>query len=385
MKQAPLGDGWYESEEPTRLGMIAELQRIQRRTRARPIPVLLLAILVTAGVTYKFANKPKLYEANVVLALDEGPLASTKHAHIPFNELKAYVGEKLLSDEGPLWVEKEKRVGSLGGLTALIEEHNLYPLRKKLGMKYAIGELRESLEIEIWKNSFVFYDEADERAKKSARIGLTVADFDPDDAYETAHGLAMMAIAVHDSRLRKVSSEIAVDVDQITVSMEDRLEDLEIARNVKQAALIDAQRDRDAGLAGTLMSDLAAISAEEKKLTAELKRIITSPDAAADQITAAGLNTGLAIVEERHPERNEHSAYVLAMIIVVIGTGALLGAALFVGAFDPRVHDVDDVQRLGLPILGHVPGFQGDRIGSLSARGATRGRVPSFLRWRFLR
>jgi len=77
------------------------------------------------------------------------------------------------------------------------------------------------------------------------------------------------------------------------------------------------------------------------------------------------------------------------MIIVVIGVGALIGSALFVGAFDARVHEVDDVTRLGLPVLGHVPGFKGDHIGSLASRGVdltSRGtRVPSFLRWRFLR
>ena len=52
------------------------------------------------------------------------------------------------------------------------------------------------------------------------------------------------------------------------------------------------------------------------------------------------------------------------------------------GAFDSRVHDTDDVERLGLPVLGHVPGFAGDHVGSLEARGVLRARVPSFLRWR---
>jgi hypothetical protein len=46
------------------------------------------------------------------------------------------------------------------------------------------------------------------------------------------------------------------------------------------------------------------------------------------------------------------------------------------------VHDVDDVERLGLPVLGHVPGFPGDRVGSLEARSVQRTRIPLFRRWR---
>jgi hypothetical protein len=59
-----------------------------------------------------------------------------------------------------------------------------------------------------------------------------------------------------------------------------------------------------------------------------------------------------------------------------------MGTALIMGAFDSRVHDSDDVARLGLTVLGHVPGFAGDDVGSLEARGVSRARVPSFSRWR---
>ena len=56
------GDQWYESEQPTRRGLVAEMQRIRRRTLVRPIPVLVLAALVTAGITHKMATKPVLVE-----------------------------------------------------------------------------------------------------------------------------------------------------------------------------------------------------------------------------------------------------------------------------------------------------------------------------------
>src|SRR5205814_558689 len=159
-------------------------------------------------------------------------------------------------------------------LAQLIERHDLYHLRHQLGMEYAIQELRGQIDIQIWKNSFMYYDEDAEYAKKSARIGITVTDTDGDRAYAIAR-------------------------------------------------------------------DLAAI----------------------------------AIVEEHRPERPEGRGFLIAMIAVVVGIGSLLGAALVVGAFDPRVHDTDDVARLGLPVLGHVPGFAGDHIGALRSRGASGARV----------
>ena len=39
-------------------------------------------------------------------------------------------------------------------LAELIEKRDLSRLRKKLGMQFALTDLRERLEIQIWKNSF---------------------------------------------------------------------------------------------------------------------------------------------------------------------------------------------------------------------------------------
>jgi hypothetical protein len=366
----PIGDGWFEAEEPIGVGMVTELQRIRRRTRVRPIPVLLLAIVVTALVTYKFASKPKLYEASVVLAMQEGSLASPKNRHIPFDQLRAYVVEVLMPDKPIL---------------AMIERHDLFPLRKKLGPQFALNELRDALEVQIWKNSFVHYAEEDSEALKSARIGIEVTSEDPDVAYTIARELATIAIAQHDARRKLVAEALSGNVALTRDSIAQRLDELAAQRLAKQTEMIAAQRDGKPGLAGALLIDIAAIAHEEKRVMTELDQVAASPDALADQITAAGLDTTLSIVDERRPLVAESSGLVLAMIIVVIGVGALIGSALFVGAFDARVHEVDDVTRLGLPILGHVPGFPGDHIGSLASRGVKGTRVPSFLRWRFLR
>src|ERR1041385_1373944 len=116
-------DEWYESEESTRKGMIREVQRIRRRTRVRPIPVILLALFITGGITYKLATKKGHYEAEVVLAIREGSLLSEdKRTGMPVGELKDFVASVLLPD---------------AKLRELIEQRSLFPKRKKLGMPWA--------------------------------------------------------------------------------------------------------------------------------------------------------------------------------------------------------------------------------------------------------
>jgi hypothetical protein len=362
----PLGDGWYRSEQPTRLGLVFELRRVALRFRVRPLRVLLLAAVVTSGIGFKFIKKPKLYEADVVLALTEGTEYSGKSG-IPFDQLRAYVTSVLMPD---------------AKLLALIEDRNLYRLRRTLGSQWALGELWEQIEVEIWKNSFVYYDEEDYRARKSARIGLTVIDGNPDQAMILARDLASIIIATHEEQRRLVASSLAAKVEMMRAALDKKLSELATILSVKQAALAAATQQGDTRLEAALYTELTGLARDEKDAEDQLSVILKSPEAVADQLTAAGLGIRIDLVEERRPDRAEQSWLALAMTLIVIGTGALFGSALLFGAFDSRVHDPDDVTRLGLPVLGHVPGFPGDRVGSLRSRGARRARVPWYLRWR---
>ncbi len=362
----PPSRDWYRVEEPTRLGLVFELRRIVLRFRVRPLPVLLIAAALTSALAYRIVNKPKLYEADVVLALTEGSELAGK-AGIPFEQLKSYVTSVLMPE---------------AKLLKLIEDRNLYRLRRTLGPQWAVGELWGQLEVEIWKNSFIYYDEEDYRARKSARIGLTVIDSDPDRALLLVRDIASIIMQTHDEQRRDVSVQLAAKVAMMREELTRKLSDLATVLSVKQAALATATRDGDTRLAAALYTELTGLARDEKDAEDQLALIRNSPEAVADQLTAAGLGIRLDLVEERRPERPEQSWLSLAITLVIVGTGALFGTALFLGAFDSRVHDTDDVARLGLPVLGHVPGFAGDRVGSLRSRGARRARVPWFLRWR---
>jgi hypothetical protein len=87
-------------------------------------------------------------------------------------------------------------------LEELIERRNLHRLRKRLGMPWAINELREQVEIEVWRNSYIYYDPENPNRDPSARIGITVTDDDPDSAFSLAHDIATIVVqSVRERRL----------------------------------------------------------------------------------------------------------------------------------------------------------------------------------------
>lgn len=364
-------DEWYQSEPRTRDGLIQEVQRIRRRTRVRPIPVIVLALLLAVGITYKLATRAQVFHAEVVLAMREGSLGhKNKSTGLPLGELRELVKTVLLPD---------------GKLGELIEKHDINRLRKQLGIQYAINELRENIEIEIWRNSFVYYDPETPNREASARIGLTVMDDDPDRAYVVARDLASIIIAEVRAHRITLAKQVSGELTAFRDALGRRLSELERERNSRMVQLAKAREGGKETLVQALHLRLTELDAEQHRTEKSLKEINTSQDVLADRIAEAGLDLVVELVSEKRPARPESKGLLIAMIAVVVSVGAFLGAALVLGAFDSRVHEIDDIARLGLPVLGHVPEFPGADVGSLEARGVQRRRTPLFRRWRSYR
>lgn len=364
-----LGDGWYESEPPTGSLLAFELKRISRRIKARPLAVFLLAALLATGLTYKVVTKEGLFEAEIIMALTEGTMTSDRSG-LPADQLREYVTSVLMADKN---------------MVQVIEKYDLTPLRKKLGPQFAVEQLWGNVDVDIWKNSFIYFSADDINARKSARISIAVRDADPDRAYLVAQDLAALAIETHEAERQKVTGAVAREVALARKTLSDQLKDVTTAVVMTQAAIAQAQKDKKQGLASQLHVDLTALDQRAKAIEDQLVLVLQSNEAIADQIAAAGLDLDMAIVEERRPDRPDNTAISLAFLIAVIGVGSLVVSALFIGAFDTRIHDTDDVERLGLPVLGHLPAFAGDHVGSLRARGAARPHGSSVMRWLSLR
>jgi uncharacterized protein involved in exopolysaccharide biosynthesis len=286
---------------------------------------------------------------------------------MPVDQLRTFVTQVLLPDNR---------------LLELIDKHGM---RSRLGTEFALDSLREQFEVRIWKNSFVNYDEDEDNVRRSARIGISVHDTDPDRALDLAHDLAGVAIETAANLRQQRADDVSRQVAMMRSATGDELDKLTLAIADKKSAIDEAYRRGQTELAGILRIDLAALQGEQKSRESRLAQIVASPEALAGEIAAAGHDMSLTVVDENRPERPTHSGLILVMVAAVVGTGALLGSALVLGAFDSRVHEPDDVARLGLPMLGHVPGFPGDNVGSMRTRSAAPSRVPSFQRWRFHR
>jgi hypothetical protein len=331
--------------------------------------VILLAVLLTTVVSYKVLTKERQFEAEVILALTEGTMTSDRSG-LPADQLREYVTSVLMADKNMLQV---------------IEKYDLTPLRARLGPQFAVGELWDNVDVEIWKNSFIYFSADDENARKSARISISVRDADPDRGYLVAQDLARLAIATHEIERQKITGAVVREVALARDTLSAQLTDVTSAVAFKQTAMAQAQNDQKHGLAAQLHVDLTALDQRAESLEEQLALVLQSPEAIADQIAAAGLDLDLSIVEERRPERPDDAAFGYVLLVSIIGVGSLVASALVVGAFDTRIHDTDDVERLGLPVLGHLPAFAGDHVGSLRARGAARPHGSSVMRWLSLR
>jgi hypothetical protein len=347
--------------------MVQELQRMRRRMRIRPLPVIVLAAIITGVVTYKLATRKRTYEAEVVLVLREGTFGTNFKTGMPLGDLKEFVGDVLLPDNK---------------LAELIERRNLHRLRDRLGMPWAISELREQMAVDVWRNSYVWYDPENPNRDPSARIGITVIDEDPDHAFELARDLANLVIENAREHRIAFADRIASQIAAERVELEKRLSDLEYERTQVMVLFSKARRANKEGVAQALNLRLTEVDNQQKDAEKTMTQLNTSQDAIADRIAAAGLDLVVEIAGEKRPNRPPSHGLVIAIALVIVGLGSLIGAAIVIGAFDSRVHDVEDVERLGLPVLGHVPGFPGDRVGSLEARGVQRTRMPLFRRWR---
>jgi capsular polysaccharide biosynthesis protein len=360
-------DDWYESEESTRKGMVQELQRIRRRARVRPLPVLLLAALITGAITVKLVTRKQTFEAEVVLALREGSLGTQQRTGMPLGELKEFVASVLLPDNK---------------LEELIERRNLHRLRTRLGMKWAIAELRKQLVIDVWRNSYIYYDPENPNRDPSARVGITAIDEDPDEAFLLARDIATIVVQSAREHRLAFAERITAQVQTSRDELAKRQSALELERTELMVGFSKARRANKQGVAQAINLRLAEIDEQQKDAEKTMTELTTSQDAIADRIAAARLDMVIEIVAEKRPDRPPSRGLLISIAAVIVGISSLIGAAVLVGAFDSRVHDVEDVERLGLPVLGHVPGFPGDHVGSLEARSVQRSSVPSFRRWR---
>lgn len=358
---------WYDSEPSLGGLLVTELRRLKRRAQSRWPLVVLLAAALTAAVVWKTSRKPSMYRARLVLALTEGDLNSSQDA-FPLHELRDYIGNVLLSN---------------AALLELIEEKGLFASKRaRMGDDFVIATLRDMFEIAVWRNYFQYTYSYDER--RTARVAVVFTHADPDFAYEMARALTNIVIAREGQRRVEAAQELASQAQDVLAAARARLAETKDEQHAEVAELAAAEARGDSAAvavhrlrASELASDVRR--AEEAFFTVEQT---TTAEALQAAVTEAGLALDLTVVDERRPPRHDRSPVLLVGLALFAMMLFLPLAGIVVGAFDTRIHDLDDVGRLELAPLGHLPGFPGDRVGALRERGVGGRRVTSWRLWR---
>lgn len=357
-------EDWYDAEQPFGRALIVELQRIRRRAGARWLLTLVLAVGMTGFIVRRVAHKPRIQLAKVVIAVTEGSIAAG-HEIAPVRELQEYVENVLLSDKK---------------LTKLIEDEDLFPLRHKLGMPYALGELRDSFEVTVYRNYFLQFAYDTELPRRTARIEIAVSGGDGELAFHIAQRLAAIVISSETEQEQAAAAVLARQTEDIAAHARADASALDREIGTVAVALARARTDRDDDRASTLQAQLRLL--ETRQHAAHIKLASFETGVRSDRLRAeaitAGLGLNLKVVAARPPGHEIGTGYRLGLVALILFALLLPSAAILVGAFDPRIHDQDDVSRLGFVAIGHLPGFAGDRIGSLRARGIRRRRTASF-------
>jgi len=384
-------------------GLIAELQRLARRARVRWLPVVAIAVLLTAGILYKRSRKTHLKRARVVLAATEGSMGDSL-VPMPQGELRDYIVNILLSSDvlrldlligevlrdGPTMTDAEVadevrrraepvdiKIPQDSVLASWIATQRENPLTDD-DLATDPDDLLEMTGINVYRNYFLmaYYAEA----PRSARILVVVSDPDPELANHEAHRLAELIKAGEARRRLALGEALAADAASALAAVRtqaDELDALIVKRRVELAAAEDAG---EAGKAAALRVGVEEL--RSKRRSADEKMLgLTSLASAEEQAAAidrAGLGIKFELVEERRAPEDSGTRTYLRVLQAALLFGMLLPlTAIIIGTFDPRIHDREDVERIGLPVLGHVPAFPGDRVGSLRARGVRGRRVPS--------
>ncbi|MDW8283311.1 MAG: hypothetical protein RMK29_16485 [Myxococcales bacterium] len=339
-----MADDWIQAEPGSR-ALVGELRRLGRRNLRHPMPVLVVTLVTTsAGLLYGLQWQPS-YEARIALRLTEHDVGVAA-APRPIAALRAFIEDVALSD----------RV-----LERIIQRFNLYPNQLMRGLDQALEALRDDIQVEVWRNEFLI--EAADDLGRSARVALSYRHHHPEVAWGVVEAMAEATVA-EQRRVRKAQVEyLAMGLEPALAALEQRI--AEVKRQLVQLA--GPAAGQEATVVATkrtqLLRDLEEMEAQRRDLNMQLQEALM-------RLRAETLNVGLRaeIIDSIRPHASPYHRLVpLLGAVVGLVVGLLLGGVTL-KAFDRRIHDEEDVWRMGLPVCGALPAYPGDSVGSMDNR-----------------
>jgi hypothetical protein len=342
-----------------------ELLRLKRRARSRLAFTLFCALAITAAAVWFVARRHPPAESRILIRVTESQLL-TEDSPLTSGDLSAYLYDAAFTNQN---------------LAKIIARYDLYPLARARGESVAVETMKWYVDIEVYRNYFLARRAYNEPLR-SARVAIKYQHEDPEISLKVARELAQLVIDTESKRRSGESGNLAelagLALDRASSTLERRQLDLAD----RQRQLAEAKRGGEDARVAALRVEIARLG---KEITASSDAVRRTRDAkrradlqfAMDQ---RGVGLLFQIVDERPPPPPPDPREVairLAMLALVCFLFVLPLCAIGIGAFDQRLHDRDDVQRLGLPVVGHVPGFPGDEVGSMKARRKALHKPPA--------
>jgi len=350
---AGAGSTSWLDEEPDFAAAGHEIKRVFRRARARPVVTLLLASLAAFLVVSLTARRVQLHRARVVLRYAQRALAEATPL-MARGELQNHVYSVVLA--------RDK-------LLALVHKHGLYPDELAIGEDQALHAFRRDIEVSEYRNYFLL----GENIPATARVAISYTSPDRDVASAVVLDLAQTVVdyeAQHRRAAARGEVQLAKEaVDETTADLDAKVEEeREAEARANESSGVEA-----AQLRVQVWQLTSAVRAQRVLLEQAQGRLEKARLAAGAEDRALAL--GVEIARVVLPPRPRASRRPFLILMGALGfVLALPLCAIFIGAMDPRVHDLEDVERIGVPSLGRVPGFSGSDDGALADRMGTAGR-----------
>ena len=340
----------WDDLEPGLKEAAHEVQRVLRRAAARPVVTLLATAVVVGLLSVMAVRKVTLHRARVILRVQE----------------RAFAGELALAFKGDLANHIYEVVLSRARLLEVVERHKLYPSAHTLGDDVAVSELRDALDVKEFRNYFLI-GRGDDNQFASVRIAISFTHPDYRVAADVVQDLAALVIEAEHQR-RKTAIAAAVQVaDQAVTLATTELEQRQTELASKRYLMVESEGADRARLQVEVVNLEQATRAYQALVDqAQIQRERVALSAGAEE-RRLGVDVEVAQVILPPPPPASRTRFLV--VFAVLGLVMTLPlCAIAVGAFDSRVYDLEDVERLGLAGIGHVPRFASCDDGSLDQR-----------------
>lgn len=328
-------DSWID-HEPGIVDGISETFRLLGRALRRPLTVLsitlALALLLGGfGLVKKWLHAPRFVLRAV--ETDYNPATSPR----PKRKLRDYVHQAVFTHSR---------------LLELIKKHGLYPSLTRKNPHGAVESFREDIEVDVYRNYFVVERSAHE-PPRSARISIRYKSEDPRQALAVTRDLGRMIIDNENNAARERAEAVRQQAAEEVARTQQQVVD------VRQRLAAATQR-----WASTAGPDSSSLAVEVMKLTAQLRSLDERRELAERRKVQLDLGAALVendlglrfeVVDEGAVSSSDKEKKTVAVTLALSGFFGLFPfVMLTVAAFDGRIRNLDDLRRLGLPLLGHV-------------------------------